>query len=390
MSQPAFLASEYAPVAPDAAAFHIIPAPLEQSVSYGGGTARGPQAILEASQQLEAWDGQSAPGETGLYTAPAIPCDGPVETVLERIEAAVREAVKEAQGEKTLVEYQLIPIDETLPEDPEIQTLADSWKAQVDASYLSAYGLTYDQVLTTSGFNLDTPPAGIQQGNGLGELAADSYLWAVSNLEAEAPEAETVAVTAAGVLRAPLYSGDVTVSQAFDVLSLGVGADGTSGYPLVGVYLTGKELRAVLEVDASVTPIMPEAQLYLSGIAYSFNTHRMFFNRVTQAAMQAPAFAGGSAGPVRIEDDRLYRVVTGMYSAQMLGTVKEKSFGLLNIQPKDENGQPVTDFTQYILRDKNGNEIKEWYALASYLASFGEDGLPDSYAFSDGRKDVFP
>ena len=49
-----------------------------------------------------------------------------------------------AEGEKTLVEYQLIPIDETLPEDPEIQALADGWKAQVDASYLSAYGLTYD------------------------------------------------------------------------------------------------------------------------------------------------------------------------------------------------------------------------------------------------------
>ena len=93
MSQPAFLASEYAPSAPHAAAFHIIPAPLEQSVSYGGGTARGPQAILEASQQLEAWDGHSAPGEAGLYTAPAIPCGGPVETVLERIEAAVREAL---------------------------------------------------------------------------------------------------------------------------------------------------------------------------------------------------------------------------------------------------------------------------------------------------------
>lgn len=66
MSQTAFLASEYAPVAPHEAAFHIIPAPLEQSVSYGGGTARGPQAILEASQQLEAWDGHSAPGEAGL------------------------------------------------------------------------------------------------------------------------------------------------------------------------------------------------------------------------------------------------------------------------------------------------------------------------------------
>lgn len=88
-----FLASEYAPVAPHEAAFHIIPVPLEQSVSYGGGTSRGPAAILAASQQLEAWDGISAPGEAGLYTAPAVDCDAPVETVLERIGAATARAL---------------------------------------------------------------------------------------------------------------------------------------------------------------------------------------------------------------------------------------------------------------------------------------------------------
>lgn len=77
-----------------------------------------------------------------------------------------------------------------------------------------------------------------------------------------------------------------------------------------------------------------------------------------------------------LEDDRLYRVVTGMYSAQMLDTVKDRSFGLLSIVPKDEYGEPVTDFSQRILRDRNGNEIKEWYALAAYLRSFGEKGVP--------------
>lgn len=30
-----------------------------------------------------------------------------------------------------------------------------------------------------------------------------------------------------------------------------------------------------------------------------------------------------------------------MYSVQMLGTVKEKSKGLLSLVPKDENGQPI-------------------------------------------------
>lgn len=93
MPQSAFLASEYTPSRPEDAAFHIIPVPLEQSVSYGAGTRRGPAAILDASQQLEAWDGISAPGEQGLYTAPAVDCDAPVETVLDRIEAATRRAL---------------------------------------------------------------------------------------------------------------------------------------------------------------------------------------------------------------------------------------------------------------------------------------------------------
>ena len=131
------------------------------------------------------------------------------------------------------------------------------------------------------------------------------------------------------MLRADLPAGDITVSQAFDVLSMGVGEDGTSGFPLVTCYLTGKELRAAAEVDASVTPIMPAAQLYMSGMVYTFNPHRMFFNRVTSCWLEEPSFATGllEREMSRIEDDQLYRVVTGMYSAQMLGTVKEKSLG---------------------------------------------------------------
>ena len=91
-----------------------------------------------------------------------------------------------------------------------------------------------------------------------------------------------------------------------------------------------------------------------------------------------------------IEDDRLYRVITGMYSAQMLGTVKSKSLGLLSLEPKMADGSPVDDFEACILRDENGNEIKEWYALAAYLQTFGEEGLSPRYSYpnGDGRKHV--
>ncbi len=314
-----------------------------------------------------------------------------------------------ADGSKTLTDYRLIPIDETLPEDEDITLMVERWKGLVGGSYLGRYGLSYDEVLTRTGFDLSTPKAGVQEGNALGELIADSFLWAVEHLEADSPDGPTVTVTADGVLRASLPAGEITTSMAFDVLSMGVGSDGTSGFPLVGVYLTGKELKAAAEVDASVTPLMPAAQLYMAGIEYSFNTHRMFFNRVTdiqlvreeQRTEPAPVVGGeepnGEYGYTVTQTDRsyselndaqLYRVVTGMYSAQMLGTVKSKSMGLLSLEPKMADGTPVTNFEACILRDENGNEIKEWYALAAYLQSFGEEGLPYRYAKPDGRKNV--
>ena len=294
-------------------------------------------------------------------------------------------------GEKRLLDYRLIPIDETVAENPEIAGLVEQWKDMVGETYLARYGLTYDEVLTRSDYDLNTPASAVQENNGLGTLVSDAFLWADRTLNtAYADSPHTVAVTADGVLRANLPAGDLTAAMAFDVLSMGVGEDGTSGFPLVAVYLTGKELKAAMEVDASVTPIMPAAQLYMSGAKYAFNTKRMFFNRVYDAALTDVTFdESGTGNAYEIDDNALYRVVTGMYSAQMLGTVKSKSMGLLSLEPKQANGTPVTDFADCILYDANGNELKEWYALAAYLEQFGEDGLPDRYAApANGCKQV--
>ena len=91
---PAFHSDDIEPSAPEDASFHIIPAPWETSVSYGGGTANGPDAILHASVQLEHYLNGSFPGDAGIYTAPSVDCQGPAEAVLERIQAATRRALK--------------------------------------------------------------------------------------------------------------------------------------------------------------------------------------------------------------------------------------------------------------------------------------------------------
>jgi len=84
-----FLESELPELRPEQARFHVLPVPYEKTVSYGGGTANGPAAILAASGQLERWDGHSDPGAEGIYTWDAVDCSGPDERVIDSIAAAV-------------------------------------------------------------------------------------------------------------------------------------------------------------------------------------------------------------------------------------------------------------------------------------------------------------
>ncbi|MGH1471816.1 MAG: agmatinase [Cellvibrionaceae bacterium] len=87
---PIFLGSEIQQPALSSATFHVLPIPYERSVSYGGGTSEGPKAILEASHQLEVWDGKSNPSSLGIYTHPPIDCTVKPEAVIENIATATK------------------------------------------------------------------------------------------------------------------------------------------------------------------------------------------------------------------------------------------------------------------------------------------------------------
>lgn len=288
---------------------------------------------------------------------------------------------RDGNGNISLVDYALIPIDASVAEDPAMAEKLEDYKQEVERDYLSLFGLGFDEVLVQNPYAFDSVDAvyATAHESTLGNLISDAYLWAA---EAFGGEAADVALTASGVIRESLPMGDVTVSDVFTAASLGDGGGQVPGGALLSVYLTGADLKNVLEVDASIQPIMPAAQLFCSGVAYRFNTHRMLFNKVDDAALR---LRDGTLVP--IENDRLYHFVTGTYVGNMLGAVEKRSFGLLSVTPRDRNGAPIdmTRLSDYILRDGAGNEVKEWYAIAAYLRTMG--GQMDSrYAQGDGRK----
>lgn len=70
----------------DFSKFDIIPVPLEKTVSYGKGTSMGPQAIIEASNELERYTGKSEPCLDGIYTHPFLDCNKPIDIVINELQ----------------------------------------------------------------------------------------------------------------------------------------------------------------------------------------------------------------------------------------------------------------------------------------------------------------
>lgn len=290
-------------------------------------------------------------------------------------------------GNWTIDQYTLHPIDESITEDKNIKRFIDFYRYQVEDNYLRKFGLKFNQVLARTDFNF---VAFNEFGKELKEeplanLIADSYIHAVKEAEADKYEPIAVSIVPNGIIRESITLGDITVSDIFNIIPLGIGPDKISGYPLIDVYLTGQELKTAAEVDGSITPIMDVAQLNMAGLQYTINPNRFIFDKVTSVNL-----LDENGQRIEIDNKKLYRVVTGLYSAQMLSVVGDKSKNLLSIVPKDKNGQAISNFEKQIIYTEDKRELKEWFALSSYVGSFpqvnGIATIPEYYKTNQERK----
>lgn len=86
----------------EAAKFVVIPMPLERTVSYGAGTKAGPDAIIDASNELERICVGREPALDGIFTENAVACDGPLPDIMERLAARTELAVEQGKIPVTL------------------------------------------------------------------------------------------------------------------------------------------------------------------------------------------------------------------------------------------------------------------------------------------------
>ena len=293
-------------------------------------------------------------------------------------------------GRWELTSYELIPVSEEVEPDQEAQERIDALMDRVDMNYLKNFGYTRDEVLAENDveFNSLEEMETKHEELNLGDIMSDSYIYSVEHSEDYNGTPVDVSVVPSGCVRDTYTKGDITVEDVYNSFSLGIGTDGLAGYPLIDVYLTGKELKLAAEADASVSDFMTTARLYCSGLNFTYNPHRMILNKVTDCYLTRE-----DGKRIEIQDEQLYRVVTDLYTGQMLGSVMEMSYGLLKIEPKDKDGNPIENLEDQAIMEGN-KELKAWDAIARYMQSFDDtDGngipnVPEYYETTHGRKVV--
>ncbi len=287
----------------------------------------------------------------------------------------------EKTEEYAMSEYEMIRADSTVQKDSAANAELNKFKDELNEKYFSRYGFKADQVLTNNRIEFTAyEEFGKKQGEDpFGSLLADSYVYAVKKAEGKDSVPVDVAVVPQGVVRAVLPLGEITAGDVFNILSTGEGEDGLAGYPLISAYLTGKELKNIAEIDATISEDVPYARIYTSGLTYRINPNRLKLNRAFDIML------GNGKDLQKIEKDKLYRVVTDMYTAKMLAGVTEESKGILSINPKNEDGTPIIHYEDNIIK-KGKSELKAWGAVATYLER--KDNIPSKYKEPQGRKTV--
>lgn len=277
-------------------------------------------------------------------------------------------------------DYSLIPVDDRIKGDSEINSMIEDQKNAITGEILKPIGMDYESAIAESDFLLECNEMGDIEGSNLGPLVADAIYSYINNHVKKGTDVSFVAV---GVIRDKIVPGMQTAPDIFRIMSMGNGGDNVPGYPLSRVYVTGHELKNILEVLLLSGKSTPANYCYFSGIMVDYDPDRGLLKKIRKITIIRK---DGTQAPVDFskKDKSLYSLSASNYIVENVGIIRKMSKGLINIVLKDSSGNPIIDKKSSVLdmdESKEGlQEGKEWLAVAEFLSAMKDqngNGVPD-------------
>lgn len=267
----------------------------------------------------------------------------------------------------TVENYTLIPVNDNVKGDEEIQARIDGQKRKISSGLFEPLGYDVESDLIRSGYELLCDEYGDLENSNLGPLVADAIH---SYININSPAGTDISMVAAGVIRDRVPPGMLSVQDVFRVVSLGSGEDNIPGYPLARVYVTGIELKRIVEILLVAYKSSPSNYCYYSGLEVDYNPDKGLLRKVKSISITD---SDGVSTPVDLnkKNEKLYSVSANAYMLEFIGIIKKTTFRLVNVTPKYANGEPIADMKKSVIdfdKEQAGvQEGKEWIAFVEYL-----------------------
>ncbi len=290
------------------------------------------------------------------------------------------EVVFDSNG-KPLFQYKLVEMNDTIIADKQTQKKIEAQIPIIEQSVLSSIGVNFDTPVLETSFDLTLNEQKAANSN-LGPFVADAmYNW----LNTENRPGTDIVAVAAGVIRDNIKKGEhgmQNINDIFNVMPLGLGYDSVPGTPLAKIHITGRELKRVTELILAVSDVRTSYYLYFSGMRVYANTDKGLFRKVKSIEIGNER-EGFSPISLNKKDTTLYSVTANAYMIGFIGQLKKMSFGLVNVEPKNSEGEVQNPLDMIIDLDpekKGLQEAKEWLSIYYYARGLDDvngNGIPD-------------
>jgi 5'-nucleotidase len=193
-----------------------------------------------------------------------------------------------------MLNYSLVDLDETIPEEPSVKAIVDGLIDSVEATWGPVYSQQigyandfFEEVATNLGENgpHDTP---------IGNLVTDSYRWKTGT---------EIGIIVGGSTAQPIYEGPLVAADAFRVVGYGYNTVNGLGFRIVKFKLTGADLIAGLELGLSMAEYNDELFPQVSGMSYWYNLAKPPFSRIEYAEV----------GGVPLDPQQIYSITANEF-----------------------------------------------------------------------------
>ena len=284
------------------------------------------------------------------------------------------------KGRVRVKNYELLPVDDRITGNPEIQAMIIRQQELLEQRVLRDLDLEYSTRVLETDYPLILDEDTLLAESNLGDFVSGAIYHHLNQVDTIPTD---IAIFPAGMIRDNISPGEQTSADIFRVTSLGRGKDEVPGYPLARVYVTGKELKGIMEILYLSSGSSPGNFCFYGGLDVEYDPEGGFLKKVVRAELENTK---GKAEEVDFKKNnpRLYSIAANSYLLEFLSMFKKLSYGLVKVEPKHMDGSPVKDFhLTWIDADPSTPEIEEikaWTCLIEYAATMVDvngNGIPD-------------